>query len=234
MLFAILCGLLWVRYGNGTWAWIGTLFWTSLFIVVISAIPFSAGLNKSDGARFWQLFRYPEQARSWMALLAIQTEEVKGLRPREWNAEFVREILAADVSSSEYLYCQLMVFYRRLDDGSDLAALVHLENALASSKRAEKSLRHALCLEAACASAVIRKQSAHAGVWCERACKLRKPESLDVIDGAIAMCEGQYGEAAQHREAARVRVDRLHLDSGLIRFAKDKWAEYENSCKAAC
>lgn len=126
-----------------------------------------------------------------------------------------------------------MAFYRSLDDDSEAAALEHLENALASSARGGKALRHAVFLEAASASANLRKQASQARIWCSRACKLRKPESLHVIEAGIATCEGRYEEAVMHWEAERTRVDRRRLDSGLIRFAKEKWAEYETECGSA-
>ncbi|MCU1274690.1 MAG: cytolysin immunity CylI protein [Bryobacterales bacterium] len=234
IVLAGLCGSICVQYGSGAWDWIGCLFWTSLFIVIISGIPYSGGLNKSDGARLWQLIRYPERARSWIALLTLQTEEAKGLRPHEWNPQLFEQILTVDATANEYLYCQLMAFYRRLDEGREAGALEHLENALVRSAGVGKPLRHALFLEAASASANIRKQAAQARSWRERACKLRKPESLDVVDAGIAMCEGRYEEAVQHWEAARAHIVRRRLDSGLIRFAKEKWAEYEAACRTAC
>lgn len=229
----VLFGLICARYGNGAWNWIGCLFWTSLFSVIISGIPFSVGLNKSDGARLWQLIRYPERARSWMALLAIQTENVKGLRPHEWNRQLFEQILTTDASASEYLYSQLLAFYRKLDEGLEAEALEHLEIVLARSAHVGKALRQGLFLEAASASALICKRAGQARSWRERACKLRKPESLDVADAGIAMCEGRYEEAAQHWEAAKAHVVRRKLDSGIIRFATEKWAEYEAACIAA-
>ncbi len=123
----VLCGLICVQYGSGAWDWIGCLFWTSLFIVIISGIPFSAGLNKSDGARLWQIIRHPERTRSWMALLALQTEEANGLRPHEWNPRLLEQILTIDASANEYVYCQLMGFYRQLDEDREAGALEHLE-----------------------------------------------------------------------------------------------------------
>ena len=155
ILLAVLCGEIFARCGSGYWAWIGTLCWTSLFILIIAAVPFSAGLNKSDSARLWQLIRHPQRARSWMALLAIQAQDAGGLRPREWNLQQFEEMLLVDSSAREYLYCQLMAFYRRLDEGSDAVALAHLENALARSAQSGKEWRHVLFLEAASASASI-------------------------------------------------------------------------------
>lgn len=233
ILLTVLCGEIFARYGSGYWAWIGSLCWTSLFILIISAVPFSAGLNKSDSARLWQLIRHPQRARSWMALLAIQAEDAGGLRPREWNSQQFEEILLVDSSAREYLYCQLMAFYRRLDEGSDAVALAHLENALARSAQSGKEWRHVLFLEAASASASIRKHAAQARTWRDRACKLRRPESLDVVEAEIAMCEGRHEEALHHWGAAMDRILRQRLDSGLIRFAKEKWADSEAACRVA-
>jgi hypothetical protein len=226
---AIVCGIISVR-ADGIWNWVGTLCWASSLLVVLAGIPYSSGLNKSDGARLWQLVHHPQQARRWVAILALSSEEAKGLRPREWNSEVFNQTLDVDSSASEYLHCQLFAYYRRLDEGREADALEHLERLLATSARAGKPLRQALFLEAASASSIIRKSPMQARVWLDCACKLRKPESTDAVDASIAMCEGRYEEAASHRKNARERVTRQRLDSGLNRFTKEKWAIYEAAC----
>ena len=228
-----LFGLTFVQHGSGAWEWIGTLFWASAFTALTSVLPFSSGLSKSDGEQLRLLILHPKQTCSWMALLALRTQEVEGVRPRDWDSRTFEQLLAVNVAAGEYPYCQLMAFYRRIDEGSEAAAVEHLENALAMSARAGKPFRHALYLETASASANIRKQAAQARGWWNRACKLRKSKSLDVIEAGIAMCEGRYDDAARHWEAARALADRKRLDSGLIRFAKEKWAEYEAFCRSA-
>ncbi len=142
-------------------------------------------------------------------------------------------MLSFNIASTEYPYCQLLAFFRRLDEGAEFVALHHLENALARSASTGKLFRQALFLEAASASANVRKRAAQARIWCERGCKLRKPESLDVVKAGIAMCEKRYEDALQHWGAARAWAVRRRLDSGLIRFAKEKWAESETICRAA-
>lgn len=227
------CFFLYIQGGSGDWRWIDTLFWTSLFILLTSVIPYSGGLNKSDGSRLWQLLRYPERARSWIALLSLHTEEAKGLRPHEWNAKLFELILTVDSVAAEYLHCQMLAYYRRLDEDREDEAVEHLENALASAADSGVAMQQWLFLEAAASSAFVRHRSAQARCWSERACKLRKVDSLAVVDAGIAMCEGRYEEALQHWEAARARVLRQRLDSGLIRFAKEKWAKYEAACRTA-
>jgi len=233
VLLALLCALIYARSGNGGWDWIGTMFWISWFIVVMSLIPYRAGLIKSDGARLWQLIRRPEQTRTWAALLALQTEDMKGVRPRDWNPRTFAKIVNADISSDEYLACQLMAYYRRVDEGCDETALAHLERALAKSTGRPRAVHYLLFAEAASASAEIRKQAPQARTWLERARKLSKAEPLEGVEAAIALCEGRYQDALTHWQAARRRLDRRKLDSGLVRLAKERWSDYENTCRSA-
>jgi hypothetical protein len=233
VLFALQCALIFARSGNGGWDWIGTMFWSSLFSVVMSLIPYPGGLNKSDGARLWQLIRRPEQTKTWAALLALQTEDMEGVRPRDWNQRTFERIVDANICSDEYLACQLMAYYRRVDEGSDEAALAHLERALAKSTGSAKAVQYVLFAEAASASAEIRKQAPQARTWLGKARKLSKAEPLDGVDAGIAMCEGRYQDALTHWQAARHRLDRRKLDSGLARLAKERWNEYENTCRSA-
>jgi hypothetical protein len=94
-------------------------------------------------------------------------------------------------------------------------------------------VQHGLFLEASVASALLQKRAEQAAVWRDRACKLRKPESLDMVQAAIDMCEGRYNEAAQMWAAAAKRAERKGLDSGMVRFAREKWSEYEATCRNA-
>ncbi len=231
---AAVCVWAFVHSGNGPWKCLGTLFWCALLTLMLTMLPFSSGLNKSDGAQILGLLRDPERARSWMALLSFQTEEVRGLRPREWDAQLFERLLAIDAKGREFPYCQLMAFYRRVDEGCEPAALQHLENALARSLGSGKLFRHVLYLEAASASARIRKRPDQARIWRDRSCKLRRPRSLHAVQAEIAMCEGRYLDAAQDWEAAISYVIRRRLDSGLIRFAKEKWTEQAVACRALC
>jgi len=231
--FSLSCWLVCTRYGSGERDWIGSVFWASLLVLLLALIPVTSGLNKSDSARLWQLIHHPERSRGWIALLTIQSEDANGIRPRDWSAKKFQRLMQVDASAGEFLHCQYRAYYRCLDEGSEAAALDHLENALAKSGRAGIIWRHSLYLEAASASAMIRKQATQARTWCERACKLKKPISLEAVNAGIAMCEGRYQDAVQHWEAARDYVTRRRLDTGMIRFAKEKWAEFEAVARAA-
>ena len=98
----VLCALSCIQYGSGIWNWRGSLFWTSLFTALVSTIPFSSGLQKTDTALLWLLLRHRERARSWMARLRLMTEDAKGTRRRHWNPDLVERALAPGVSMKEY------------------------------------------------------------------------------------------------------------------------------------
>ena len=232
ILFTAVCGLMELRYGPGLWGTTATLFWMGLLTAVGPLVPASRGLNKSDGARLWILARRPEQARAWMALYALQTEETNGVRPRDWDAELVAQMLLAEPSSGEYPYIQLLAFYRQMDQRKEQVALEHLEKALATSGNITKVFRQCIFLEAASSSALSRGNVSQARTWVERAGKVKEPVSTDNAEAVIAIREGRHEDAVRFLAAARARIERLKLDSGLARFAQEQLAEYAEICKS--
>ena len=228
LMFTVVCGLVALRYGDGLWGWIATLFWTALFITVLPLVLFSRGT--SDGARLWKLMRRPDQTRPWIALWALQGEETCGVLPRNWDPELVRQMLVADSTSGQYPFIQLLAFYRLADEKNEQVALEHLENALAKSARCSKVLRQCIFLEAAFSSALWRKNVLQARTWLARAGQVREPLSTCGVEATIAMCEKRYDDAVRLLDRACVRIERRKLDSGLARFAKEKLAEYKELC----
>jgi hypothetical protein len=196
-------------------------------------VPYTSGLQKSDGARLWQLLRHPDETRRLTAFLALQTEGTNGLRPREWSPELFAQLMAVEPSETEYPRCQLLAYYRGLDQGDELAALPHLENVVAKSGKVGKVFRPVAFLEAASACAGIRNQPDKARAWRERAVPLlrNQPEAFETVDASIAMSEGRYEDALPLWQAARDRLFRRRLDSGLARFALDKLAEAQTVCE---
>jgi hypothetical protein len=231
LIFTAVCGLVALRYGDGLWGWIATLFWTALLITVLPLVPFSRG--KSDGARLWKLMRRPDQTRPWMALWALQSEETRGVLPRNWDPELIRQMLVADPSSGEYPYIQLLAFYRLTDEKNEQVALEHLENALAKSASSSKVLRQCIFLEAVFSSALWRKNVSQARTWLARAGQVKEPLSTCNVEATIAICEKRYDDALRFLDTACVRIEQRKLDSGLARFAKEKLAEYKELCANA-
>ena len=226
------CWLAFRRFGDGAGGWIGSSVWASA-IGLASLIPMSSGIHKSDAARLWILLTRPDQSRSWMAAVTVQAENARGVRPRDWDAALVEQMLAAPGSGSEQLFPHLMAFLRCLDERNESLASEHLEKALAASGRSGKAVRQTLYLQAAEVNALLKNNAEAARTWLDRALKLRKPESRTCTDSAIAMCEGRYDDALKHIAATRAFLLKRKLDSGLARFSHDWLDERESVCRNA-
>ena len=90
-----------------------------------------------------------------------------------------------------------------------------------------------LYFEAAEVNALLKHDPTRARTWRERALKLRKPESSACVDGGIAMSEARYDDAIRNIAAARARIVKRNLDSGLARFARQWLDERERFCRQA-
>jgi len=231
ILLTIVCAAICARSGNEVSPWIGSLFWTGLFMAANTIFPVSSGVKRSDGMLLWQFVHDSRQTRLWAAMAGLHAEDANGVRPRDLNPAWFLEMLKADAFDADYPSVHLSAYYRRWDEGEEALALVHLENALAGSGRADKATVYGLYLEAACASALICKRPAQARAWYERAGKLRKiKQPSGIVDAGIAMAEGRLEDALPHWELARKRISRL--DSGVFLFLREKWAGFEATCQA--
>ena len=167
-------------------------------------------------------------------MVALTSEEKLGVRPRDWDPELVERVMATEPSATEYPYTELLMCYRQLDLDDEAGAAAHVENALSASSQGGRLIRYACFMEAAGASARIRKNAAKARIWFERARKVRKPILGESVDALIAICEERYEEALRHIDAARRFYKRRRMDSGLVRFALEKLDESESLCRSAC
>jgi hypothetical protein len=216
-------------YGAGAQSWIGIVLGINVALLVLSLLP----VGGADGALLKLLLWNPEQSVAWIAMHQVLTEEAHGVLPSEWNSESLDRMLKMVPSCNGYGLCHLLAFYRCIDEENDAAAVEHLELSLAHSDRGGKILRHALYLEAACASAAVRGDSRRAHVWLDRAKILRKPESESAVLGAIAMAEGRYQDALDLHAESRRYLDRSKLDSGLARLARKELAKLDCQCRLA-
>lgn len=142
-------------------------------------------------------------------------------------------MLATDPAAKEYPYTELLMFYRLLDLGNEAAAVGHLENALSASAQGGKLVRHCCFLEAAGASASIRKHACNARIWFERARKVRKPILGASVEALIAIGEERYEDALRYIDATRQFCRRRKLDSGLVRLLMDLLDQREALCRSA-
>ena len=232
VLSVLVCWLAFVKYGSGDWEWIGSFFWASA-VGLLSLIPMSSGMNKSDAARLWMLWTKPEQSRAWMATVAVQAENFAGIRPRDWDSGLVEQMLQAVPEGPEGISRHIMAYYLCLDEKRDEAACEHLEKALAASAKSGRAVRQLLFMEAAEVTALMRHDAPRAHTWLDRAQKLRKAESVACVKGSISICEGRFQDGLHEIAEARAFIVKRKLDSGTARFAKERLDDRERLCREA-
>jgi hypothetical protein len=230
LLLSLFTGILGVTVDTTGWNWSGTISWVSALLFFSSLIPYSSGVNRSDGGRLLALARNPGDCRAWMALYALQTQDAGGARPRDWDAELFAEVMKTKPTSNQYPFVQLLAYFRCVDQENEEAGFEHLESALATCKKSGKCFRHAIFLTAAATTAYPRGNGDGARVWLARACRIQKPKSTDGVESAIAMSEHRYSDALRHLSSLRIYLNKLKLSSGLARFSSDEIARYEKIC----
>jgi len=231
LLLAAVSGTVFWKSGSPG-GWLSTVVWINVFLLISTLIP-AGGLNKSDIPSLWSLLRHPQESRSWIAVLQVQSEETAGVLPRDWDSELFARMLDHSAIAGDNAYRQMLAFYRRIDEGNEAAALGHLEKALAASGRCGGPVRHWCFLEAACSSALLRGNPTAARTWLERATRLRRQMSRHGIDAAIAQSEKRYQDALRLWDAALAYLAKGRFDSGLSRYGKVKIAEYQQQCRDA-
>ncbi|MGJ5817012.1 hypothetical protein [Paludibaculum fermentans] len=107
-----------------------------------------------------------------------------------------------------------MAFNRFNDEGEETAAWQHFENAPSGLRRAAMLYRQMVYIEAACASASIRKNPERARQWRQRATALMKPRALEAVNAEIAITKGRFEAALKHLEAFEAHLDKCDVDSG--------------------
>lgn len=235
----LLTGAFWLaylRFGDGLADWIGTMV-SGTALSITSLFPIKLGGSTSDGARLWQLFKHPERASCWMSVVALQAANLKGVQPRDWDGRMMQRALETDESEIYYPYVHMLAGFRSEQQGNLPQALKHLEIALGGAARnGSKTIRRWCYLTAAVESARQRGNVAQARVWLDRAAKSyprKKGKDLEGVKARIAMAEGRYSEALENWSAYRGRIAERRLDSGVIRFEKERIEKAEQECRAA-
>jgi hypothetical protein len=179
------------------------------------------------------LLKHPGQAMAWMAAVAIQAENIRGIRPRDWDPDMFARMMSTPQPGGGRIFPELMAYLRSLEEGDDTSACVHLENAIGASERVGKVIQQALYFEAAELNAMLKHNAPNARVWLARALKLRKPESSACAESTVAIAEGRYEDALTKIDAARAYLVKRKQDSGTARFAHERLNQRESLCKEA-
>jgi len=123
----------------------------SLFILIVTAIPFHTGGFSSDGARIIRILKGGEAARFELLMLKIIALTTSGTRPKNIDVDELTEALsiAKKLKLPQGVYLHGMLHQTALDLGNLEAAEVHLKNYLDDIEEIPAGIRGMIYLDAA-------------------------------------------------------------------------------------
>ncbi|MDQ3929346.1 MAG: hypothetical protein M3328_09385, partial [Chloroflexota bacterium] len=140
----------------------------SLFSLLMNGAPIRTVGKMSDGARIRMLLAGGPAAERWCALKALAGESKSGKRPREWDAECIRQATALPDGSFDDQGGNHLAFYWALDRGDVEGAGAYLDRLLAISDGRFMAMQPVISADAAFYHAYYRNDPATARGYLER------------------------------------------------------------------
>jgi hypothetical protein len=128
---------------------LGTVSFMSLISFALNALPIKSNGYLSDGARMMMLLRGGPAAERWCAILALVGASKNGLRPREWDSEWVERAVGPAVGSIDDAGATHIAFYWALDRGNIEKAEEMIQRTLAASGQGPAVMRPVVFADAA-------------------------------------------------------------------------------------
>ncbi|HAL28435.1 MAG TPA: hypothetical protein DCP25_17105 [Chloroflexi bacterium] len=89
----------------------------------------------SDGLRLWSLLTGSTGGRRWLALKEATAQSIGGVRPRDWPADLMRDLVVASDGSTDDIAAALTLYWHLLDSHRLTEARACLEQARAAASQ---------------------------------------------------------------------------------------------------
>ncbi len=192
---------------------------------VVAFLPFETRGLDSDGRLLLDLIKGGRKAEIKVLGQALSADSIAGVRPREWNADHVQNLLtvATHLDEKNAAMAQLMAYYHFLDS----KALGHAEKCVDWLKqhvdRCPSFLQPGIWLEMAFFEVEKRKGNcSDAQLYLEKAMSSHVDQHvLARVEAAVLFLEGRYGEAIDRASEGIALAQKGLLQAGLARAEKD-------------
>lgn len=198
----------------------------SLVAGVGSLIPSGKGLLLTDGAQLKLLWSGGAGADRLCSQIALTAAARDGVRPRDWNPEWIRCVTAVRDDSPQEAIAHLSAFYWTLDRGDATGAALHLGRSRALIDRLPPILRALVQLDAAFFEARVRGNAVAARGSFGLADAPGVPRfALLRSEAAVLLAERRSDGAAERARQALAALAELEREE-LVRFpAEAEWIE---------
>ncbi|MEZ4645919.1 MAG: hypothetical protein R3E31_24905 [Chloroflexota bacterium] len=227
--------------GAGVFAWtlrdnaafrhdMAWLWESALLVTAVSAIFFLSTMKPgryqnglpADGGRILMLMRGNPAAVRWCALVALNSANMRGVRPSAWDADLIQQAQSYTDGSYDDLTAQLLIYQWSLDSGFVDEAVHILETAVDSKAAWISGARAHLALEMAYHLAYYRHQAEDASFWLQQAQRGPSVQRYRA-EAAVYLAAEQYEQAALQAQAG---LDALQRENRTgIDLAEQEWLQ---------
>lgn len=178
----------------------------------------------ADGGRILMLLQNREPATRWCALIALNSADTQGVRPRDWDEDIVQEALVAQDGSQESLVALLMAYRWALDNHHITQAATFLEAGLPSRPALFRGVRVQFALEKAYLTAVFQQKPEEARQWLIPVGRRNQNHPLFCrAEAAVLLAEGDSVSAQQRIQEGLQTL--ITLPSTGVNTAEKIWLE---------
>ncbi|MBC6991975.1 M50 family metallopeptidase [Hymenobacter sp. BT491] len=172
----------------------------SIFIGLANLIPFTTPTkHTSDGGYVLRLLRGGASLQRQLALYTLSSVSHAGTRPRNWDAEVVKQLLTAPDGSSFDCTSHFYTYLYHLDNQDFTQAEFHLGKALGLLPLTTAEVQQQLCCEATYFAATHTHDVAQAELWLAKAQQIKPFEAEEGLL-AQATVAGATGNDAAARK----------------------------------
>lgn len=119
-------------YEQRAWPWellfIGSFFSLTTFLSTMRPGLYSNGYS-TDGGRIAILLENGKRAWSWYAQVLLNSADIRGVRPRDWEKSIVAQATIDQPPSVDLLMSNWLAYFAAVDRGDVQSAAVYLESA---------------------------------------------------------------------------------------------------------
>jgi hypothetical protein len=221
----------------------------NVLMALINLAPFKTGGYSTDGFQLRQVLRRDPAIHELLAFVLLQAHALAGVRPRDWDADLLRQVAGAQHDSCACLFGPLIRHAAALDQGRTTEAhdaMVQYAEQLHAGAYAQMpvALRCALLLPVVTHLAQECQAGQAAQAWWSAAEALpqglaqahdrlhaqaalaatqgRAGEAASLAQAALAATQGRAGEAASLAQAALAALARSGLADGAQASTREK------------
>ncbi len=222
------------RVAPGEWGDLALLIGVaSMGIALVTVWPGRTGGFLTDGARMLRLVRGGPMADREAAILAVLTQSISGVRPRDWDAGTVA---ALDIDTGADPMAESALAFltsRAFDTGDAPAARAALARRVEDWDEGPSVTRGGLAADAALFEAGVRGDAERARAWLERvpARGITDPSQVETARAAMHAAEGDLTSAQVSADAARAALVGA-LDAGGAVARQDWLSAYAGASPA--